>query len=575
MVLLTTYYDYELKKTAYKLSGEKGYAKNTTTSLELISITDSNLNYCTATFKVNVVGDRGESQIVIYDNESVIPVYLNNVEYKYLEWSNQNTSPLQITIRLTYDTQHKLQAHYMANHRCLQSKSRVIDVFRDIPLTAQTEITLAFDNTNRIYTANNNPSVTATLSILDSSENPNANRNQTITFIVDGQTKGTATTNNSGVATYTLNNVNVGYHTVTARYGGSEYLFGTESSSNISKGYQVKILDNPRYVLNNDSITVTASLSDYFNNPQANQTLTFAKTNSSHTSLNATGNTDENGEATITMSSETYLAYATLSSNVYTVPYVIRYSSSEYSANTTTYDAINMTIDLTNNEYISATKQTTDITGLVSPIRNNTFPVDVTINANDITETVKTDNKGAFTYTYNGVGVGDTTVTASINDASDSVNVEDMIQYWKANNKSLNKKYKWIIGEFRELTNGFKLALPKQSSGEANLGIGDGTSFDYDYEISFKVIATNNLEQIGVKQWERGNPNTFYGHTDTHTTVMNGDVIRAVNENGTMTTYKNDAVISVGDAKNLYPVIWLEGGKGGYVLFDEFKFKVI
>ena len=575
MVLLTEYYDYELKKTAYKLSGEKGYAKNTTTSLELVSITDTNLNYCTATFKVNVIGDRATSQIIIYDNGTLIPVYYNNTEYRYLEWSNQNTNPLQIQIRLTYDTNHKLQAHYLANHRCLQSKSKPIDVFRDLPLTAQTEISLSFNNANRIYTASANPIITATLSILDSSENPNANRNQTITFLVDGTTKGTATTDNSGVASYTLNNVSVGYHTVTARYGGSEYLFGTETSTELSKGYQVKILENPRIVLNNDDVTVTASLTDFFDNPINNTSLTFAKTNGSHTSLSTTGTTDSDGIATLTMDSAKYTTYATLSNNVYTIPYVIRYSASEYSEDITTYDAINMTIDLTDKEYISANKQITEISGLVSPSRNNTFPVDVTIETNGITETVKTDNNGAFTYNYNGTGVGDTIITASINSASDTLELEDMIQYWKANNKSYNKKYKWIIGEFRELTTGFKLALPKNNSGEANLGIGDGTSFDSDYEISFKVIATNNLEQIGIKQWERGDPNSFYGHTDTDTTVANGDVIKAVNENGTMTTYKNGEIISTGESTNLYPVIWLEGGKGGYVLFDEFKFKVI
>lgn len=577
MVLLTTYYDYELKKTAYKLSGEKGYAKNTTTSLELVSITDTNLEYCTATFKVNVIGDRASSQIIIYDNDNAIPVYYNNTECRYLEWSNQNTNPLQIQIRLTYDTPHKLQAHYLANHQCLQSKSKFIDVFRDLPLTAQTELSLTFGNANRVYTASTNPTLTATLSILDSSENPNANRNQTITFLIDGETNGTATTNNSGVASYTLTNVDIGYHTVTARYGGSEYLFGTETSTNLSKGYQVKILNKPNSVLNDDAITVTASLRDFFDNPISDKSLTFAKTNSSHTSLDATATTDENGEATITMTSSTYLTYATCNGNVCTVPYCIRYSSSEYSENATTYDGKNILVEvMMSEETINGAKgQKTEIYGGVVPYYEHLYPTDVTVTVNGVSETVKTLENGSFIYLYNGTGVGDATVTTSIHNSTDSIEVEDMLQYWRANNVSFNKRYKWIIGEFRELTNGFKLALPKTTGGEANLGIGDGTVLDTDYELSFKVIAENNLEQIGVKQWAMGNPNTFYAHTDTNTPVKNGDVIRAVKENGTLTTYKNDTVISTASANNLYPVIWLEGAKGGYVLFDELKFKVI
>lgn len=577
MVLLTTYYDYELKKTAYKLSGEKGYAKNTTTSLELVSITDTNLEYCTATFKVNVIGDRASSQIIIYDNDNAIPVYYNNTECRYLEWSNQNTNPLQIQIRLTYDTPHKLQAHYLANHRCLQSKSKFIDVFRDLPLTAQTELSLAFGNANRVYTASTNPTLTATLSILDSSENPNANRNQTITFLVDGETNGTATTNNSGVASYTLTNVDIGYHTVTARYDGSEYLFGTETSTNLSKGYQVKILNKPNSVLNDDAITVTASLSDFFDNPISDKSLTFAKTNSSHTSLDATATTDANGVATITMTSSTYLTYATCNGNVCTVPYCIIYSSLEYSENAITYDGKNILVEvMMSEETINGAKgQKTEIYGGVVPYYEHLYPTDVTVTVNGVSETVKTLENGSFIYLYNGTGVGDATVTTSIHNSTDSIEVEDMLQYWRANNVSWNKRYKWIIGEFRELTNGFKLALPKTTGGEANLGIGDGTVLNTDYELSFKVIAENNLEQIGVKQWAMGNPNTFYAHTDTNTPVKNGDVIRAVKENGTLTTYKNDTVISTASANNLYPVIWLEGAKGGYVLFDELKFKVI
>ena len=575
MAILTKYYDYEIKKEAYKLTGEKGYARNTTTLLEFVSVTDTTMDYCTATYKVNVVGDRADSQIVIYDNGVLIPFTYNNTEMNFFEWSNQNTNEATITIKLTYDTTHEIQAKYLGNTRCVPSKSPILSLFEEKPATARTTLALSFNTASRIYTSSDTITCSATLSIVDTSINPNANRNQYVKFYVDGVLNGSSQTNNSGVASYTLSNVSIGYHTVTASYEGSSYLFKSETSSDISKGYKIDVLDYPTYVLNSGDISVTAQLTDFFDNPQSSKTLYLA--NSSNTSLGVSASTNSEGKATITMNSSKYSSIQTGSNNVYTVPYKVRYSANEYSTAISTTNATNMILDLEQNiDYISATNQSVEVSGLVSPLREGVFPVDVTINVNGSTGTVKTDATGKFVYNYLGQGSGDIVLSASINGDNDTVEIEDLLQYWTANNVSYNKRYYSISGEFRELTNGFKLEFPSSLiQGGVSVGIGDGSTFEQDFELSFDVVGSANMTQIGVKQWKKGT-NVTYAYAPTHETVAVGDSIKAISEEGTIKVYKNDVEISSTTALNYYPCIWFEGNKkGAYLLFDNLKLKVI
>lgn len=575
MAILTRYYDYELKKEAYKLAGVKGYVRNTTTLLKLVNIVDTTMDYCTATFKLDVVGDTSESQIVIYDGDSLIKFTYDNTEYTYLDWSNQITSQITITVKLNYETSHNIQARYLGNLHCLQSKSKIVQIFQDKPATARTVLTVAMSNSNGVYNYSQNPSASATLSIVDTSLNPTANRNQTISFYDNGELIGTATTNNSGVATYTFSNMSRGHHIVTATFDGNEYLFGSENNIECSKGYNVEIIEYPRYVLNDDNITVTAQLTNFFGEPFPSKTVYIA--NTSNTSVGVSATTNSDGKATLTMDSAKYLPLATTVNSMKSVPYTVKYTTGDYSESVTTIDSQNMIIELDDSiNYISATNQLVEIVGSVTPSRTGLFPIGVDITANGVTETIQTSENGTFKYKYIGQGVGDTTVSASIYDVTDSIDVEDLLQYWRANNTSLNKAYKWIVGEFRELTSGFKLSVvnPEVS---ACVGLGEGiTNFNQDFELSFEIVGSANVTQMGVKQWRVHSTNPSFGHVNTNATVQNGDIIKAICQDGTITTYLNDVVISSRSAGTFYPAIWIKGNvKGAYVLFDNLKFKVI
>ena len=576
LALISTYYDYELKREAFKLSGEKGYVRETSTLFTLQSITNTNINYCTATFKVDVLGDRDTSQVAFYDNDNIIPFYISGTKYDYLEWDTTKSN-VTISFRLSYETSHNIQARYEGNIRCVPSKSKTRSIYRNKPATATTTLSLAFSNTNKIYAYNSDIQCTATLGLVDSSTNSTRVRSQTIKFYVDGVLNGTATTPSDGnTVSYTFSNVGVGLHSISAVYEGSQYLFPCETSSDVSKGAKITILEYPRYVVNDGSITVKAQITSYFDSVLPNRLMSIAT--SDNTSLQAYGTSDSNGVATFTMASSKYLNIATTENNMKSIQYRIKYNDSDYSDVVKTIDAQNMTITLDDAiDYVSATNQSVEISGTVTPNRTGLFPLDITMSANGLSEVVRTNNSGAFTYKYKGIGVGDTSVTASINGASDSVNVEDVLQYWNANNTSWNKKYSWIIGEFRELTNGFKLSLPSSSSeGRTVLGLSDGAVVDYDYELSFKIISGVSLIQFGVSQWKKGTSNTEYNHTNTNTLVANGDVIKAVSEDDTFKVYKNNVLISSATSRNYPPSIWFEGNKkGAYILFDNLKYKVI
>jgi len=160
MAYMTTEYDYSIKQEVFKITGEKGYVHKTDTVLKRVTESDgsftppviTHLHYCTVAFTLNVLRDYGTSNIVFYDNDTIIPFkYCTTLDGSYtstsmLEWTQQ-TEALFIKIDLSYGVEHNIQARYLGNKQGLPSRSLSIPFYQELPNAFEPTFTFSYDST--------------------------------------------------------------------------------------------------------------------------------------------------------------------------------------------------------------------------------------------------------------------------------------------------------------------------------------------------------------------------------------------------------------------------------------------
>lgn len=518
MALLSTYYDYELKREAFKLTGERGYARETDTLLKQVNVTKTTMDYCTVIYSVNVTGDKGSSNVVFYNNNAIQNFYkvtyngstytISQEESSLLEWNINTNTEQYIAFRLNYNTENNITAKYLGNNKCVGSISKTNSLMVERPDNATTSITLT--STKQSYVHNESVSVTAVLNRTSSSLNPNAHKGRTIKFY-DGDTLlGSATaSSSSSTVTKTLNINSNGLHNITAVFEGSNYLYPSEATIQISKGYNIDVTYDKVWLNNVGSITATVS--DYFDN-LINECIvycTMGTTQSAETNSSGVATfTNTNPQTQIsTMTIETEYG-DTSNSFTPTVAYLYDYNIVADPTIVSSNYATQLTISATARD-MSGTEEV-NLNGLKVTIPNAS------------PSTVYLNNNGQATSFYYGESAGNVTLTANYgnNVATKNVTIEDVIQYWEANKNPYNINYSLTNAKLLFLNNGYKFERAGMALATLNLG-----SYDYPIKVEFDLlsISSKDLQFVMMSGGEYTILNRGSLESGDHVTITSND----------------------------------------------------
>lgn len=572
MVYIETYYDYEIDKECFKVCEEKGYTKSTDVILNPVTLTTTSIDNAVQTFTVDVVGDRGNSSVAFYDNDTLIPVTINGNEQNFIEWTN-NTTVKTVSLNLNYGVEHNITAKYLGNNKCSGSTSKKIHLFIDYPPAYASTITLTPSVTSKVYLKNQNVVINGTLK---DKNNTNLG-SKTIKIYVDGNLASTTSTNSSGAFTYTGDNLTSGKHTIKAVFEGTVQYTSANSSVEVSKGYEIKA-ETDRFWINGKG-NVYATVNDYFGNPIPN--LSVSCTLKSGTSISAT--TNNRGKATLSRttnltglnSTSTVTTTYGDASNSFNIVYVAPFT---FNVTGEQFTTVGNSTELT----LTAQSQV-NLKGLSLHLFGD----------NVVPSVVYLDNSNQAKFHYNGTGLGDVTINVSdTTDISQDITITDYLQYWKSGSTSSYEKYKTLMGNILALSNGWKIEAPASDGTTfpfAVIGLGDGNSFDEDWSLEFTVINADNYNfDVGI--WSN---NTGINSIESRTFKLKRDDVILTTKVGNVMTIKQNGTSKVSkEVSDGYPAIAIAsinpvdpvvGGnvsqtitsKVGYATIDNVKFKVI
>ena len=434
MVNLDVGYDYTIHKRYYIVKGDVGYTKTTDIVLNQQStIIDSTIDYCTVTFTVDVKGDRGSSDIVFYDNGLPIKVIYNGNEVEKLSWNSNIVNPATITMQLSYDTEHNIIARYLGNNSCLASKSRNFNIYRDRPSHYLSEI---------IFSSITSFATGATVSITGTLSADSHYSSQDIKIYVDEELASTVQTGNNGSFTYTNSELEDGIHNIRAVFEGNSYVSYTEQSIAISVGYIMTVDYDSVWI--NGIGSITATIKDYLGNPVEDGVVVSCALT---------------GVETLTATTEDGVAVLTNDDSQIVVIPPLQVTSSlsdsdEFSPRCVYVDSLNFSAD----ETITSTNRTVVLSLSAEGVDLQENPISLegakVYLSNATQEYVQLNSNGSATAYYQGQSRGDMELTATLGDITESINIEDVLQYWNAGGVSYNKEYNIIQGRVMELTNG-------------------------------------------------------------------------------------------------------------------------
>ncbi len=451
---IETFWDYSLQKEVFRVSGSKGYTKTTSTDLKLGDFDGTRIEYGIQTFYVQTVGNKGDSYIVFYANDQLISnLYVNGETVDKIPVS-EGDGQITVSIPVFYEIEYKIQAKFLANDDCLGSKSRIIELEKEIPtgLTA----TLSRNNDSTI---NYTPNTSFSLPIkFESGQTLSGGQTKTVKVYDNDVLKDTLSItvpNNSTVGTASVsfaNGLDEGLHTIMCVFEGDEHNFRSELSFDISVGYNI-VLDVPEYVINDGDVVIEAHISDYLSNPVEGAFIDITESSGLVIVYDESDGTDAQGSETITFTSSEFsstVGFDTLFGCRVGINhhnyYITHLMVSQYDTSV---------VLVTDRDVVSNGYNAT----LTAQVIGDVKALPVTFSGGDIDTTVMANQNGvAFVY-YNGNGErGLTDFTASIQGANDTIQIEDVVQYWNTlDNIAWNVNYKEQTATVSVLNRGYKI----------------------------------------------------------------------------------------------------------------------
>ena len=539
MVRCSIFYDNEKKEQFFMVRGDERYARSTKTILEYVSAVDD-VSHFDCTLSVNVLRDTGEGSIVIYDNEVLTSVLVYDettstyVEMDSIPWSSLLNGLTFKVANLTYDVDHNFTAKYIGNKSCSPSNSSIVTVNR--PDLNRTEAVITVDSTVQY-----DPSTTITKTITLSNDLlASYNEGQEIVVKYDDTVIDTVTTDENGQATVDIPSGDRALHTITFDYGGSSHLTSEIVTQDVSVGYDLEIVSCPSVLINQEATQCSIKVTDWFNNPISNKTVT-CKEYTSYT--RGTGSTGTNGIATFNITISYYadvvsthnLSFETengLATTTVTVVYPVQLATSISptpltKGNTSVYTAL-----------------------LFPPVEN----VPITLSGS-YGQKLYTNSQGVATYNAVGTGKGSKTFNVSVGNLSDSQTVDDYLQYWVAGSTPINRDYSIRPSSVSllDLSNYFQIYNIEEAPSStypypmATLYMGSSIISNEAYDSWELVLENVRFSKAGIIGFV---PDNRYPHYTKGINATDTFTFKLVKEEGTFTVYENGTIVSTTTVEN-------------------------
>ena len=543
MVNLNLNYDKTLHQKTFILKGEEAYARTTDTLLTInrFNNSTSEFGYVRLGVEIDVLRETGDdSVIILYNGDTILKTYNWSAgQSKIIDGASNDTNG----IKLAYGVEHNIYAVYMGNKQCLKSKSKPVIFTEPIPASINTKLTT---NANTNYNHGADVVCPVTLSFAELNTVNNVLNGQTVKYYVDDVFYDSVTASeNSRTITCTITGLSDGLHTIKAVFEGSDYLYGCEVSFEVSVGYNIELVDYSAIMVNGYADNyVTAKVTDMFNTPIANGSVTITNNSSS------TGTTDSNGVVTFKSSSgynNFTLSYGGVTTDSISVPLInvtaISFDRDELS----TLDGKEGSFEISVDEYTWTTESSTKAG----------IPVVLT---GGITGTYYTNYNGIATIPY-GDNV-DTTIVATVGGVSKILPVSNVLQYWIANTPSnqWNRDIELSSMAVHDIRGGFRL------SDTTTLRQGRlifNAPIEEDVSLSFDVVKIGKITGIVV--------------AGISTSVVGGDKVKCVfdSSNGVKTLYVNNEVVGTSTDTNAVMDVKLSDDKKilgfMYIIIDYVK----
>lgn len=550
---ISTYWEKDLEppREAFKVTGDVGYTKSTDILLDYKQLETIELEHCTATFEVDVVGDRGSSAIVIYNNGVRSPFYINGVEYQQLAWTSQSQKTT-ITIPLNYVTSNNIQARYLGNNQCLASKSKVVSITEPRPPAAESNLTITVPKLS--YRKSESVSGTVLL------EADSHNADVPVKLYINNELISTLTTDENGEASFSLASTDFddGINKIKAEFEGNIYIYDAKETLEISHGWNIQILDYDKAWLNYIG-SVAVRLTDYFENPIANETLWTDNSVNQVGSLS--GTTDAGGYAIIENHNGGNVTPRFSS-------FVIHTNYGDLSSAITPKNAFIDEFEVST-QGIIANGYSLPIKVRVTAVDENNQPVSLKgLSVSSKLSNPKTtvlDSNGEATVNYNGNSRGDVveTITLGSNGGSKSVSIEDCVTYWT----------KYSIETEYNFENSYTVESAKVYNGSAHYRLSGVGDFGHIYFDKWKDWSSDWTFEFQVNTVT--NPDTIMLCGYNLTNVKANDIVKIVHEGSYRRIYINNVLKSTyrGNEYN-YPIFTFNQGSKGRMELRRLKFKV-
>lgn len=470
MSKVTTTYDNTLKEKIFLIKGEEGYARSTDCVLtELYTHNgerqpdwNTSLDNMKLEFRINVLRDVGASQVVLYDNDTTIGVYdfdtnAHSIDLKYEGGDEDNR------IELSYDVEHHLYAKYMGNKQCLKSQSQSYHLFEPMPDAFKCELSfIDADGFVMNGGTNSDYDMLDTIEFKVKLEAEDYISGNTIE-VYDGNTLiGEYTTDANGlteliqiethdVETYTDFQ---GLKKLTARFRGTQYLEAKLTTTNVSVGYTVSVIEYPQYVVNSEPSQVIAKVESYNGNePSAHMSMNYYAVFQIHRDEDPTGYEKISSSEQPNWDGMIYFDNVVFTKGEFCIrfafPFSFDYVSDDYTTNV--YD--NVTVEVSPKQAITSANNVLPIS---ATLKQGIAPLPEGIAVDFNGSSILTNANGIAVYNYEGNSIGDVSVTASVYSAYDTANIEDVYQYWSKTNGNFSIWYRDRYGATTSQSNGWK-----------------------------------------------------------------------------------------------------------------------
>ena len=454
MVKLTTTWDKTLNEKVFVLKGDEAYARTTDTvltELEREADWNHNIDYMLVSFEVDVLRDKGDSTIVLYDNDEVLDVVdytegQSSVRWERY-WDEESQSYIDNRVRLSYDVEHNVYAKYMGNKKCLKSVSKTYTFSEPTPTAFLSSITISVDDDS--YYLDDTTSMTVKLNADDFYDT------KPIKIYENGVEKRTVTTGRNGSVTiddYDLETE--GLRTIVARFEGDEHLTPSESSVQLSVGLILTMDDIPYHFYDTHQ-NIGVYLKDYKGRGIMGDYVCTEIIDGASRVYDG-GSFDEDGKATIDLY------------GIYEDEFELSIVADEYTVNKSakSYD-VSMRTNPLSQEIVTPSYNgnfwCSIFTDLYPSDEGNNQDVDVIVNNSKIA-TVKMQAdpnlghyKASYLYRFNGTGAKNLQFAIG-NNKSGYTSFMDLDQYWKINGTGVYRNY-WIQdGLITEYSNGYQMS---------------------------------------------------------------------------------------------------------------------